>query len=176
MGYGRGAAGCQVGLGHRGDPPDRPCIPPQKHTNELQAQAEASLLALVCHLYQVGQGSGGTAGLGDTSPSLLGSTGCSLAGGEARSLWGLKGPEDPAWLQALRDVGALRERPIKRIFFLKYSRIWSGAGGAGRGWFCPATVGRGEGAGHWGNGTGLQTQECSKGSQRIPLKIPRERC
>uniref|UniRef100_A0A803W5P9 Gamma-interferon-inducible lysosomal thiol reductase n=1 Tax=Ficedula albicollis TaxID=59894 RepID=A0A803W5P9_FICAL len=43
-----------------------------KHTDELQAQAEASLLGLVCHLYEVGQGPGGAAGLGDTSPSLLG--------------------------------------------------------------------------------------------------------
>lgn len=93
---------------------------------------------------------GGQQGLGTHPHPCWGSTGCSLAGGEARSLWGLKGPEDPVWLQALRDVGALRERPIKRIFFLKNSRIWSGAGGAGRGWFCPTTVGRGSWAlGQW---------------------------
>ncbi|XP_062365850.1 gamma-interferon-inducible lysosomal thiol reductase isoform X1 [Cinclus cinclus] len=48
----QGAPGLQGGLGHRGDPPDQPCVPPQKHTDELQAQAEASLLGLVCHLYQ----------------------------------------------------------------------------------------------------------------------------
>ncbi|XP_056368845.1 gamma-interferon-inducible lysosomal thiol reductase isoform X1 [Oenanthe melanoleuca] len=29
-----------------------PCVPPQKHTDELQAQAEASLLGLVCQLYE----------------------------------------------------------------------------------------------------------------------------
>lgn len=84
MGYGRGAPGCQEGLGHPGDPPDRPRVPSQKHTEELQAQAEASLLGLVCHLYQVGQGSGGgQQGLGTHPQPCWGSHGCALAGGEA---------------------------------------------------------------------------------------------
>lgn len=99
-----GQQGARQGWDTLGTPPDRPCVPPQKHTDELQAQAEASLLGLVCHLYQVGQGSGGTAGLGDVSPSLVGLYWLlSLAGGEARGLWGLKGPEDPVWLQALTE-------------------------------------------------------------------------
>lgn len=72
-----------VGLGHCGDPSDQPCLPPQKHTDELQAQAEASLLGLVCQLYQVGQGSGGQQGLGTHPHPCWGSNGCSLAGGEA---------------------------------------------------------------------------------------------
>uniref|UniRef100_A0A8B9NLA5 Gamma-interferon-inducible lysosomal thiol reductase n=1 Tax=Accipiter nisus TaxID=211598 RepID=A0A8B9NLA5_9AVES len=41
-----------------------------KHTDELQAQAEASLLGLICRLYQVGMGVWGSGGgWGDTSPS-----------------------------------------------------------------------------------------------------------
>ncbi|NXS45442.1 GILT reductase, partial [Balaeniceps rex] len=33
-----------------------------KHTDELQAQAQTSLLGLICHLYQVGRGAGGAGG------------------------------------------------------------------------------------------------------------------
>lgn len=57
-------------------------------------------------------GWGGGGAWGGTRPHPhRGSTGHFLAGGEARSLWGLRGPEGPGWLQALRDdVGALSER------------------------------------------------------------------
>lgn len=158
MGYGGGPSGCQEGLGHPGDPSDQPHVPPQKHTDQLQAQAEASLLGLVCHLYQVGQGSGGgTAGLGDTSPSLVELSW--LRSGRERSLKSVGAPRPRSSHLAAGAEGRCgsRERTIKRIFLLKTTRIWSGmVGETGRGWFCPPTVGRGEGL---DTGADLQTQE-----------------
>lgn len=123
-----------VGLGHPGDPPDRPPVPPQKHTDELQAQAEASLLGLVCHLYQVGQGPGGTTGLGDTSPSLLGLSW--LCSGRGRSLKSVGAPRPRSSRLAAGTEGCWRRREstIKKIFLLKTTRSWSAVvGGAGRG-------------------------------------------
>lgn len=103
---------------------------------------------------------GGQHGLGTHPHPCWGSDGCSLAGEEARGLWGLQGPEAPSRLQSLRDVfGAPREMPIKKIFLLKTTSICSGVV-AGRGWFC-LPGGRGE---------GLQPQELPalKGHKESP--------
>lgn len=105
-------------------------ISPQKHTDDLQAQAEASLLGLICRLYQVGRGAGESRrGWGTTPCPCQGSTSCSLAGGEAQSLRGLRGPEGPIRLQALRDgVGAPSEQQIKRMVSWKDKRLRVGGG------------------------------------------------
>ena len=55
-----GVGGAQGSEGGRGDRPcdEQPHVSPQKHTDELQAEAQSSLLRLVCQLYQVGRGWG----------------------------------------------------------------------------------------------------------------------
>lgn len=135
-----GEPGRRAGPGHGRDSPDSPILTPplQKHTDELQEQAEASLVGLICRLYQVGQGPAGAGGGRGTRPRPhRGSTGCSPPGGEARSLWGVadpEGPEGPGPLHALRDgAGAPSGRRIKKGGFSgKTQRLRSGvSGGAG---------------------------------------------
>lgn len=152
MGYGRGAAGCQVGLGHRGDPPDRPCIPPQKHTNELQAQAEASLLALVCHLYQVGLGSGGTAGLGDTSPSLLGLYWLLSGRGRSPKPVGAQRPRRSRLAAGAEGRGSAEREANKKDIFFENQQDLEWCWGSREGVVLPHHSGKGRGSwalGQW---------------------------